>query len=69
MQYLGQISPQQLKIVTQLKAAVRYEDRSCKTERSQWVDATLAQGPRAGVCEADFAQGRWFNRNTALLRF
>ena len=25
---------------------------------SQWVDATLAQSPRAGVYEAKFVQGR-----------
>src|ERR1700687_5391025 len=29
-----------------------------KEGRSQWVDATLAQSPRAGVYEAKFFQGR-----------
>jgi len=32
--------------------------KSREVRRSQWVDATLAQSPRASVYEAKFVQGR-----------
>jgi hypothetical protein len=43
--------------------------KSREVGRSQWVDATLAEGLLLRVNEADFVGGRQFKQIKALFRF